>query len=168
MPTIVVDNKLLAKDPVNFDRLNNHAVEELTHLSSLYPEFSRWYESKVYPGLLVGERKLLLRYHGHSLSGIAIVKDTPAEKKLCCLRILPHMQGTGVGLRLFQDSFLALQTEKPLLSVSDEHLPEFQRVFQHFGFEIGNEYPDLYRPRHSEFSFNGLLDHAERLVRCAA
>ena len=168
MPTIVVDDQLFLQDPASFDRLNNLAVAELLHLSGLYPEFARWYDKKVYPGLLTGKRKLLLRYQAESLNGIAIIKDTPAEKKLCCLRILPHMQGSGVGLRLFEDAFAALRTDKPLLSVSDVHLPEFERVFNHFGFEIGHEYRDLYRPRHSEFSFNGVLDHAELIPHCFA
>lgn len=157
MRTLIVDNHFRSLDPEYFNTLERTAFTELAHLSAFYPKFIEWYAAKVRPGLASGERKLLLRYVGGQLGGIAIIKDALGEKKLCCLRVFPHLQGSGLGLRLFSDAFDALHTEKPLLSVAEEQQPQFKRVFDHFGFEVGQQYRDIYRPQKTEYSYNGLL-----------
>jgi ribosomal protein S18 acetylase RimI-like enzyme len=147
---------LAVKDPGLFAALSAVAKRELASLSSLYPGFDDWYRSKVEPGLLTGERKILLRYSGSALAGIAILK-TAEEIKLCCLRVLPGFHGSGVGPRLFNDAFEVLGSARPLLSVANEQLPAFKKIFDHFGFQTGAEYVDLYRPSSTEYSFNGTL-----------
>jgi GNAT superfamily N-acetyltransferase len=129
----------------------------LDQLSAFYPKFSSWYQDKVVPGILAGTRRILVRRIDGNLAAIAIVKLTDEEKKLCCLRVLPNYQGTGVGIKLFEDAFAALETDRPLLSVAEEQIPRFKRVFDHFGFELSERYRDIYRPNKDEYSFNGLL-----------
>ncbi len=129
----------------------------LESLSVFYPKFNDWYKNKVIPGVLTGERKIIERRINGVLAGVAITKNTKDEKKLCCLRVLPDFVGSGVGLRLFEDAFLELNTDKPLLSVSEEQIAKFERFFCYFGFEKIDEYFGLYRPNKLEFSFNGLL-----------
>lgn len=156
MRSVVVDSALLEGDPERFQRLVASARKDLAHLSALYPEFDRWFESRVVPGLHAGSRRILLRHVDSQLGGIAILKSGE-ESKLCCLRVAPALQGTGFGLRLFDDSFDLLGTSRPLLSVAEEQFPQFKRVFDHFGFEFGARYDGLYRPSRTEFSFNGVL-----------
>lgn len=98
-----------------------------------------------------------MRHVGTQLAGIAVLKHDLEERKLCCLRVLPDFSGSGLGLRLFEDSFEMLQTDYPLLSVCEEQLPHFQRVFDHFGFRTGSRYDGFYRRGVAEHSFNGLL-----------
>src|SRR5258706_8307409 len=147
MRSLLVDQSLSRTDPQRFVAYSDMAFDTLVHLSAFYPGFEQWYRRKVAPGLITGERAVLMRFVEGKLGGIAIVKDTDSEKKLCCLRVMPHLQGSGLGLRLFEDSFEVLQSEKPLLSVAEEQLPLFSRVFDHFGFEVVRRYPELYRPR---------------------
>lgn len=157
MRSCLIDRHLLLTDPERFASFTATARETLNHLSSYYPGFADWYDHKVIPGLRAGERTILIRVIGGRLTGIAIVKDTPAERKLCCLRVIPQLQGSGLGLKLFDDAFAILGTEKPLLSVANEQLPRFNRIFRHFGFENTNRYVGLYRPQGIEHSFNGHL-----------
>jgi hypothetical protein len=58
---------------------------------------------------------------------------------------------------MFEDSFELLGTEKPLLSIAEESHPQFHRIFNYFGFEHTQSYPDLYRPAKTEHSYNGEL-----------
>ena len=157
MRSIILDKKAFQEDPDKFESLVKFSHFSLSSLSTFYPTFDKWYFEKVYAGLYNGERKILLHYLGNNLAGIAILKSTSYEKKLCCLRVTPSFYGSGVGLKLFSESFKYLETERPLLSVSEEQLPIFHRIFNHFSFEIGDEYRDLYRKKKNEISFNGLL-----------
>jgi ribosomal protein S18 acetylase RimI-like enzyme len=156
MESTVIDQELVLRNPERFVVLSAMAKAELTAVSVLYPEFAKWYESKVEPGLLSGERKILIRASAGRLAGLAVLKLAD-ERKLCCLRVLPAFQGSGVGVRLFRDAFEILETEHPLLSVANERLPAFERVFNYFGFRVGAEYADLYRKNSLEYCFNGTL-----------
>ncbi len=51
-----------------------------------------------------------------------------------------------------------LETDRPLLSVSDTSKPKFSRLFAHFGFAQEAVYQSRYLPKVDEFSYNGLLD----------
>jgi hypothetical protein len=157
MRSNIVDRSLLLRDEHAYHEAVDIARDRLRHLSQFYPDFTRWFSQKVEIGLASGERTLLMRYVGSDLAGIAVVKHNMFESKLCCLRISPEFDGSGLGLKLFEDSFEVLQTDHPLLSVCEEQLPKFQRVFKHFAFKYGHHYKNFYRSGVSEHSFNGLL-----------
>lgn len=73
------------------------------------------------------------------------------------MRVMPNFQNNGLGIKLFQKSFDTLKTEKPLLSVSEKKLPEFEKIFNYFGFDKTNQYHELYKPNVCEISYNGHL-----------
>lgn len=133
-------------------------VSHVSILRDCYPEFDLWLEGKVVPGLFSGDRAMLVEYRRGQLAGFAIVKDDGIEKKLCCLRVLDGFQNTGLGLRLFDRAFDELNTEKPLLSVAEERLEAFQKIFDYYGFEFSQEYRGRYRVGRTEYAFNGILD----------
>lgn len=133
-------------------------MAHLHNLRDCYPNFDDWMKEKVMPGLLLGERSILVEYRNDQLAGFAIVKDDGFEKKLCCLRVLDEFQNSrGMGVRLFERAFDELGTDKPLLSVSEERFADFARLFKHFGFQMAKAYEGIYRPGKIEYAFNGLL-----------
>lgn len=137
-------------------------ADVISHLSALrdyYPEFDSWFDNKVLPDIYAGDRSILVEYRRSQLAGFAIVKDDGYEKKLCCLRVLEDFQNShGLGIRLFERAFEELETDKPLLSVAEERLSVFSRIFQYFRFESYKEYIGRYRAGRVEYAFNGLLD----------
>lgn len=157
MTAILINSTFRDRDPEGFSAHLSTAREHLTNLSIFYPDFGPWFNTKVVPGLHSGSRSLLMRNVGRRLAGIAVLKHDGLEQKLCCLRVLPDFSGSGVGLHLFEDSFELLKTTQPLLSVCEEQLPKFARVFDHFGFRSGSRYQDFYRVGSTEHSYNGLL-----------
>ncbi|MBX8588587.1 GNAT family N-acetyltransferase [Pseudomonas cichorii] len=158
-----VDQKFLIANPWAHDLVLPVIMAHLHDLSGYYPGFNAWLDHKVIPGLLSGERSILLEHKRGSLSGLAIVKNDGIEKKLCCLRVLPRFQNTGVGLKLFERSFQTLSTSMPLLSIAEEQKPVFGRLFKYYGFELAKNYHDYYRPMKDELSFNGLIE-AEPII----
>lgn len=130
---------------------------DVDFLRSNYPEFDRWLLGKVFPGIVRGERTLVVERRGDQTAAVMILKHTASEKKLCTLRVRPDFESRGLGVRLFESAFDLLGTERPLLSVSESAMPRFERLFVHFGFAQEETYDGLYLPKVKELSFNGLL-----------
>ncbi|HFC8497723.1 TPA: GNAT family N-acetyltransferase [Neisseria subflava] len=137
--------------------LIGYIFTNLKMLSEQYPNVSNWLERKVLTGLYDGTRSILLEWRDGKIAGLAILKNEIEEKKLCCLRIMPEFQNKGIGIKLFQRSFAVLRTEKPLLSVSEQKLSEFEKIFNYFGFVQTEKYFDLYKQNTIEISYNGYL-----------
>lgn len=153
-----IDREFLLANPNAQKHIVNFVKSSLFGLSDFYPQFDQWLKKKVLPGLIAGERSILLQYTCGRFSGLAIVKDDGLEKKLCCLRVLPEFQGSGAGLQLFERTFETLNNDMPLLSIAEEQKENFKRIFSYYGFELAKQYKNFYRPSKDELSFNGLID----------
>jgi hypothetical protein len=150
----------LTTSPWLMDEALSIVSQDAEFLRSSYPHFDRWFSSKVLPGIYTGERTLLIEERDSSAVGLLILKHTATEKKLCTLRVRPHFESKGLGVRLFQTAFEILGTERPLLSVSQPSEPKFQRLFAYFGFAKQAVYQGRYLPMVDELAYNGLLDTA--------
>ena len=127
---------------------------ELKEAAIFYPNFKYWFYSKVITDILEDKRRILLEIRNNEIAGIAIVKNTPEEKKLCTLRVTNKYQNKGIGLKLFERAFEELNTSKPFLTVSEEKYKEFEKIFKYYGFELTNRVKDYYRKGKSELFFN--------------
>jgi len=156
--TRIIDRDFIIANPESFSQLGDFIRTSLFGLSGYYPLFDQWLESKVLPGILSGERTVLVEYYRRRFSGLAIIKDDGIEQKLCCLRVMPEFQGSGTGLRLFERAFEHLENDMPLLSIAEEQRDTFKKLFSHYGFELAKEYKNYYRPLKDELSFNGLIE----------
>ncbi len=154
----IIDRNFLLANPVALEDISSFIRSSLFGLSDFYPLFDRWLKTKVLPGLVTGERSILLEQNRGRFSGLAIVKDDGLEKKLCCLRVMPEFQGSGAGLRLFERAFETLDNDMPLLSIAEEQKDTFNKLFSYYGFELAKKYKNHYRPLKDELSFNGLID----------
>ena len=152
-----IGKDFLLQDPTMPRKINSFLIDTLGDLRLFYPEFNSWVSNVVIPGIIAGERSIILEYRRDDLAGLAILKDSLAEKKLCCLQVMPQFQGSGIGLSLFEKSFELLNTQNPLLSISEEQKNNFLKIFKYYGFELGEAYHQYYRPLKTELSFNGLL-----------
>ena len=119
-----------------------------------YPNFDIWYFANVIPSLKAGKKKLIYMGNYNCLRGIAILKYN--EKKLCHLSVMDAYKNKGYGIKLFKKSFEELKTEKPFLTVSEEKLPDFKRVFDYFGFKLTNVIEGYYRDNKKEYFYNQL------------
>lgn len=154
----VIDAATISRDPEETSGMLAEVLAHVHDLKDYYPDFESWLTNLVVPGIAQGDRSVIVEYRQGRLAGLAILKDDGYEKKLCCLRVLPEFQQVaGLGVRLFEKSFDVLQTERPLLSVAEERVLLFGRIFEYFGFEQGDKYAGLYRHGKAEFSFNGSL-----------
>ena len=151
---------IIESDIATAERLRKIAEEifkNISHLEAFYPNFADWYFNTVVNGLVNGSRSFIIEFRDGKFAGIAILKDTELEKKICTLSINDEFKSKGLGYKLFEKSMRLLNTDKPLASVSEDRLSEFEKIFNKLGYQYSAEYNGLYLPNKSEFSFNGLL-----------
>lgn len=130
------------------------AMPFLASLDRYYPGIQDWYVNQVVPGLAQGESVLLLERHGCRIQGMALGKRG-AETKLRCVRVLPEQAHQGLGIRLMDRMFEALETTQPHCTVSEELLHQYSRIFvNRYGFALSNVSKGQYRPRKLEYHFN--------------
>jgi acetyltransferase (GNAT) family protein len=150
---LICQNYVSEKQNVGSNSYYKFVYGYLTEAKKYYPDFEKWFFNIVVPEVEVGDRHLLIETRDDYVAGIAIVKAID-EKKLCTLRVVDRFQGTGLGIRLFERCFEALETDSPFLTISEEKLPAFQRIFDYYGFEMTSIKSDVYRKGKKEYFFN--------------
>ncbi|WP_321415102.1 GNAT family N-acetyltransferase [uncultured Desulfobacter sp.] len=125
----------------------------LKDVNDFYPQFDSWFYEKVVPGVINSERKILFGQVNGKVAGIAIIKNT-SEKKISTVKVAEKFKGQRIGRQLFENSFEALDTEKPFCTISEEKLPEFKSTFAYYGFKLTSVHNGLYRDGKKEFFFN--------------
>lgn len=131
-------------------------VLDLTHtIGGTYPGHKQWLNDKFMQGLKKGDgRAYCFAVAGRRLTGVSLLKNTAAEKKICCLFVLPDYRRMGIASKLIQSSFEILNTQKPLMTVSNNNLEQLQPLLKHFGFELSRTQTGAYRPDLEEYFYN--------------
>lgn len=133
-----------------------HEVDALTHsINNTYAKHSKWLSQKFFPDLKDGSRKMIIALDAHKrLAGVALLKDTAEEKKLCCLFIREDCRGYGIASSLIQESLKVLKTDKPLLSISDKNFPQLKRLVELNKFKFSYRKKNAYSINDTEYYFN--------------
>lgn len=124
-------------------------------IGNYYPDFRNWYFDKVIPGVLLNEDEIFVAKKKDIIIGTAIIKNSN-EKKLRCIRIKEEFQNKGYGLYLIDEALKRLNTDKPNLSVAEELIHDYSRIFiNRYNFSLDNVHKNLYRKNKLEYEFNG-------------
>lgn len=139
----------------NFDHSNYEEIYNcIVNSRDYYPGFEQWFFKTVLDGHLFGERKFITEYFNGQLAGVAIVKITPEENKLCNLTVRDEFKNRGFGVRLFKKAFESLETEHPFFTVSEDKNREFEKIFKYFNFQLTSNHNGLYQPNKTELFYN--------------
>ena len=139
----------------------------LSKLRNEYPGFHRWFNTTVKVGLSNDSRQVWIAISSHGeMAGILILKKQPEEKKICTLYVLEKFRNQGIGTLLMKTALKQVGTDKPLATVSSNHINEYSRLLKKYQFLPKKIYKDYYRSGVSEISFNGeLLDTSHLLEK---
>lgn len=146
-------------------------VPHLTRtIADSYDGHFEWLTKKFFPNLKNGTRgySFAVDYNAEAvintgisgsklapyLSGCALLKKEPEEKKICCLFIDPIYRKQGIASQLIKDSFQLLETEKPLMTVSEQNLDQLKPLLKRFGFELTSVKESVYKPGIKEYFYN--------------
>lgn len=137
----------------------------LRDLGDNYPEFDKWYFEKVISEVEEndGKRDIIIALNNSpnsmdiSIVGIAILKRTENEKKICTIRIHEDFRNQGFGQRLFEECFEYLNTRRPIISISEDRLDMFENIITKYNFILKQKLSSYYRDGLTEYVFNGEL-----------
>ena len=144
----------------NVDSKIDSIFSELSFLRAEYPGFYDWFFGKVISELSNGSRKIFLAQTPLSfgkVNGVLILKKSVSEKKICTLYVDKESRMNGIGQKFMDIAFNELNTDKPLITVSDSRLSEFSKLLKKNRFEIIDSLDNYYAKNHTEYTFNGHL-----------
>lgn len=135
--------------------------EKLIEDLESYPNFENWFIEKVVP--MVGEnnqREVIISLteigtNKIEVTGIAVLNKTFNESKICLLKVNELYRGMGIGISLFRKSFEYLETQKPLITVSEDNLYYFKDIFSKLKFDNTSIIDNYYVNGKKEYVFNG-------------
>lgn len=144
-------------DPLLFYNYLLRVYRSLSYLNAEYPFFREWYFNKVYSGVIKGERDIILARHKHAIIGVAIVKNTTHERKICTLRVSSKFRRNNVGKALFLRSMDVLDCENPVITVSDKRVAQFSPLLRYYGYKLTEVRKGYYSDKRAEYVYNGAL-----------
>lgn len=146
------------------EKSQHKIYNKLVDLKDSYPEFDSWFHNTVYPELTASpeQREIIIVIttleKKKVLTGIAILKKTSTERKICTIRIHEHFRGRGIGTMLFEECFSFLGTRLPVITISENREADFVKHINKFGFIKTQSLKGLYKPECIEFIYNGAID----------
>lgn len=135
-----------------FDRL----FDFLSDLKSEYPFFNNWL-LKVRSELMNSDRRILLLCYEKNildLKGIAILKKSENENKICTLRVVDDYKRRGIGTILYMNAKYILRDQAPLITVSGLHMKEFAPFLRKNGAVLKDKVKSIYKKGSYEYFFN--------------
>lgn len=130
----------------------------LKRLNIEYPGFSKWYKGLFLENKeLQNGREIIICEKEYCIAGIAILKSTEEEKKICTLRVAAPFQRQGIGRKLMEMSFEWLQEDKPLITMHKSKQHEFASLLEYYGFVLEQTQWNYYNIFSTELSYNGIL-----------
>ncbi|WP_368911078.1 GNAT family N-acetyltransferase [Proteus vulgaris] len=126
----------------------------LSNISVLYPNFNDWLQYKFYQPSHESQRKIIIAHNGTTLLGVALLKKSHDENKICTLYTSPFYQGQGIGSQLVDLSLQYFDSPDVLITVAQEKLIELAPILKSKGFVCTASIKGMYRPESTELFFN--------------
>lgn len=126
----------------------------LSNISALYPNFNNWLQYKFYRPSHESQRKIIIAHNGTVLLGVALLKKSHDENKICTLYTSPFHQGQGIGSQLVDLSLQCFDSPDVLITVAQEKLIELAPILKSKGFICTSSIQGFYRPESTEYFFN--------------
>ena len=136
-----------------------HEVYSFTeHLNQSYPDYKNWFYNKQIKECQNLNRNIIfVRNNEGKIVGVSSLKKTKNEKKICTLFISSTDRNKGVKTLLLKESFIYLETEKPLITVSEENLNIYYKTIKECNWKLTEIVEGIYKKDTKEFCFNGKL-----------
>lgn len=123
-----------------------------------YPNHCDHFYSKYVPGIFDGEREIISCYIGRKIVATAFLKKISDECKISTFFVAPRQRQQGIATELLKQCFAFLGTTKPLITISDYKLPQFEKIIAKYDWKqtqiLGQGH---YNDHSREYVFNGRI-----------
>ena len=146
------------------EKLNNKHYKKICsqiyyvtdHLSLDYPKHKNWYFNKHLKGIGKDREVIYITNH-NNICGVAFLKKSLEEKKICTFYVTEHSRNMGIGGKLLQECFKYLETQTPLISMPKYKVHYFIYYMYKYQWRITEILPTFYNNENDEVVFNGHL-----------
>lgn len=152
--------------PQDFRRLTDYIYDKTADLKEDYPNYREWFYDVQLAGLGSVERDILIAsptINTGNIIGVACLKNTTAERKLCTLKIDNGYRHLGISHDLVNAVIAELGTNQPFFTIPDYKLGMFQNLINQYDWQLEQRLHGYYNDRHSELCFNGKLIKTDEL-----
>lgn len=127
-------------------------------LNFKYPDFKKWYDSLFEnDNTLKKNREIIFCVNSGEIAGVAILKKTEVEDKICTLRVSTKYEKLGLGRSLLEKSMEYLQNDKPLITLHISMYHKYKNILNRYGFILEQEISCCYGLFKSELVYNGQI-----------
>ena len=127
-------------------------------LSIEYPDFINWFNNLFTDSKeLKLDREIIICESNYKIVGLAILKSSDYEKKICTLRVDRRYQHQGIGKKLIQLSLEWLEDDYPVITMHKSKQVQFDSLLKYYGFRLEQTQPHYYSIFSTEYVYNGEL-----------
>lgn len=124
-----------------------------------YPNFKKWYNSLFESDYTIkNSREIIFCVNSGEIAGVAILKKTDLENKICTLRVSTKYEKLGLGRSLLEKSMEYLHNDKPLITLHISMYHKFKNIINRYGFQLEQEISCCYGLFRSELVYNGEIE----------
>ncbi|HIF9181218.1 TPA: GNAT family N-acetyltransferase [Photobacterium damselae] len=126
--------------------------EFLEPVTELYPDFDTWYNFRLrrqYPH----QRIVIAAENSNMIIGVAILKKTQDEHKICTLFVHEEHRGKKIGSMLLNEAIQALKGKNIYITVAEERNAALKPLLEKYGFTLEDSKLGYYRPHATEFFY---------------
>lgn len=135
--------------------LYNGILELTKSINATYKQHSKWYSEVFVPGLEKGLRKIVVAIDTQNNPiGVALLKNTPEEKKLCCIFVHQNYRRIGIFSKLLKESYKILNTTSPFFTISGKNMQQYSKAFDKPNFKFSYKKKGVYQKNEWEYYYN--------------
>lgn len=128
-------------------------------LGEIYPNYKNWFYEKHVVGCYNKTREIIFMKNDKSeVIGFASLKKELAEKKICTIYVKEGYRKKGVSKYLLEKSFEILETNKPLVTFSENNLELYRGIIKKYNWELVEIVFNKYQLGNREYCYNGYLN----------
>jgi ribosomal protein S18 acetylase RimI-like enzyme len=124
----------------------------LSNVAPLYPNFDAWFNFKFYRNINV-DRHILIAHDNQSIQGLALLKKSHQENKICTFYVDDAFRGNGIGHDLMSKSLEFLNNDNVIITVSEEKKSILEQVLKSNEFKLSRSDKSMYREGITEHIF---------------
>lgn len=135
-------------------------LEKLYNLTSElemdYPNHYYWFYEKFCKELDGKKRDIVFCLNNDVPIGVVFLKKSIEEKKICTIYVHKTYRNLGIGTQLLLKSFSFLNTTKPLITMPEYKVKEFDNIIKKYHWKKTERIESCYSEK-DEIVFNGIL-----------
>lgn len=124
-------------------------------INNEYKEYKDWFFYTHIPELNQSRITLYITYNDEIVAISNLKKNK--EKKICTFYVDEKYRNMGIGTFLMEESLAWLETDKPLITISESKLKMFKYFIDKYNWNLEVILDDYYKENTKEYCYNGIL-----------